>query len=299
MVKIDLITGFLGSGKTTFLKKYAKYLIDKGENICILENDYGPINIDMMIIEDLNCDREMISGGCDYDCHQRRFKTKLITMAIKGYDRVIVEPSGIFEPEELFDLLYEEPLDSLYEIGNIFCVYDINTKDLSYESRYILAAEAAASSKLIISKRINNELVNLEYINNVLKEFNCIKQFSLDDVLYTDNLDINKIINSGYHNYDYIKIPINKDNDYDSLFFLDTNINIEDNKKYKDILFNDSSYGLISRIKGFIFENGWIKINITKNEEEIVRINNGQKVIIIIGENLNQERINNLFYGKD
>ena len=41
MVKIDLITGFLGSGKTTFIKKYAKYLIDSGANIGILENDYG------------------------------------------------------------------------------------------------------------------------------------------------------------------------------------------------------------------------------------------------------------------
>lgn len=33
MVKIDWITGFLGSGKTTFIKKYAKHLIDKGDNI--------------------------------------------------------------------------------------------------------------------------------------------------------------------------------------------------------------------------------------------------------------------------
>ena len=33
MVKIDLITGFLGSGKTTFIKKYAKYLIDSGKTL--------------------------------------------------------------------------------------------------------------------------------------------------------------------------------------------------------------------------------------------------------------------------
>ena len=39
MIKIDLITGFLGSGKTTFIKKYARYLMDKGLNIGILEND--------------------------------------------------------------------------------------------------------------------------------------------------------------------------------------------------------------------------------------------------------------------
>ena len=40
MVKIDLITGFLGSGKTTFIREYAKYLMSKGEKICIIENDY-------------------------------------------------------------------------------------------------------------------------------------------------------------------------------------------------------------------------------------------------------------------
>ena len=52
MVKIDLITGFLGSGKTTFIKKYAKHLIDKGDNIGILENDYGAVNVDMMLLEE-------------------------------------------------------------------------------------------------------------------------------------------------------------------------------------------------------------------------------------------------------
>ena len=43
MVKIDLITGFLGAGKTTFLKKYAEYLIAKGQNIGILESDLGAV----------------------------------------------------------------------------------------------------------------------------------------------------------------------------------------------------------------------------------------------------------------
>ena len=45
MVKIDLITGFLGSGKTTFIKKYATYLMRKGLNIGILENDHGAVNV--------------------------------------------------------------------------------------------------------------------------------------------------------------------------------------------------------------------------------------------------------------
>ena len=98
MVKIDLIPGFLGAGKTTFIRKYAKYLMDNGQNIGILENDFGAVNVDMMLLQDLmseKCELEMVAGGCDYDCHVRRFKTKLISMAMCGYDRVIVEPSGI------------------------------------------------------------------------------------------------------------------------------------------------------------------------------------------------------------
>lgn len=51
MVKIDLITGFLGSGKTTFLKKYAKRLMEQGQNIGILENDFGAVNVDMMLLQ--------------------------------------------------------------------------------------------------------------------------------------------------------------------------------------------------------------------------------------------------------
>ena len=68
MVKIDLITGFLGSGKTTFIKKYAKHLIDKGDNIGILENDYGAVNVDMMLLKDLSSVASRLSWALWRDC---------------------------------------------------------------------------------------------------------------------------------------------------------------------------------------------------------------------------------------
>lgn len=291
MVKIDLITGFLGSGKTTFLIKYAKYLMAKGERICILENDYGPINIDMMLIAEVGCDREMVSGGCDYDCHVRRFRTKLIAMGMKGYDRVIVEPSGIYDTDEFFDVLYEDPLTNMYEIGNIFCMYDIHTKDLSYESKYILTSEASICGKLIVSKRDNNEVLDLDYINNILKEFKCIRVFSDKDVMYTDELDFDKLINSSYHSYDYIKVLSHDDNNFDSIYFTDIDYKASDIINKKEKLF-DSSNGNVVRIKGFLYNDSrWTEINITKEENEIKPINDGQKVIIVIGERLNKEKI--------
>ena len=132
MIRVDLITGFLGSGKTTFLKRYAQYLLGQGLKIGILENDYGAVNVDMLLLRDLegeNCGLDMVAGACDADCHKRRFKTKLIAMGMSGYDRVLIEPSGVFDADEFFDSLYEEPLDRWYEIGSVIAVVDASLED--------------------------------------------------------------------------------------------------------------------------------------------------------------------------
>ena len=296
MIKIDLITGFLGAGKTTFLIKYAKYLISIGEKICILENDHGAINVDMMLLSSIDCDKEMVAGGCDYQTHIRRFKTKLISMSMRGYTRVIVEPSGIYDTDEFFDTLYEDDIIDKYEIGNVFCIYDFNTKNLSYESEYILASQLCVSSKIIVTKRNNNELVDISYLNDILKRFYSNRIITNNDILYSDQIEMKDINNIGYVTYDHIKIPVSNDSKYKTLYYMDMDINIQMIKRIKDELFNSNEYGSIFRIKGFIYENNkWYKINITSDIVNIDEIIIGQKVIIIIGENINKEKIDRLF----
>ena len=76
MIKVDLITGFLGSGKTTFIRKYASYLVEQGMKVGIIENDFGAINIDMVMLSDLDsemCDVEQIVGGNVETDWKRRF----------------------------------------------------------------------------------------------------------------------------------------------------------------------------------------------------------------------------------
>ena len=157
MTKVDLITGFLGSGKTTFIKKYVRYLLDKGEKVGIIENDYGAINVDMLLLDSEfggKCRMEMVVAA-DPDCHRRRFKTKLIAMGMDGDkpDRVIVEPSGIYDVDEFFDILYEEPLDRFYEIGNVIAIVDSGLSDeLSKESDYLLVSQIAEAGMVVFSK---------------------------------------------------------------------------------------------------------------------------------------------------
>ena len=127
MVQVDLITGFLGAGKTTFLRRYAAWWAGQGVKVCVLENDFGAVNVDAMLLQDLEArgvELETISGGCDCDTHQRRMRTKLISMAMRGFERVIVEPSGIFDVDEFFDVLRDEPLDRWYQLGNVIAIVD-------------------------------------------------------------------------------------------------------------------------------------------------------------------------------
>lgn len=187
MIKIDLITGFLGSGKTTFLKKYAADRMACGERIGILENDFGAVNVDMMLLQELEeagCGLEMVSGGCDYDCHRRRFKTKLIAMGMEGYDRVLVEPSGIFNVDEFFDVLCEDPLSSWYEVGNVIAIVDAGLEeDLSEQAEYLLADQIAAAGAVVLSRTqevpAGQVIKAVDHLNRVMQKYKCDRIFRI------------------------------------------------------------------------------------------------------------------------
>lgn len=305
MVKIDLVTGFLGSGKTTFLKKYAAYLMSKGEKIGILENDYGAVNVDMLLLQELrgdNCEVEMISGGCDADCHKRRFKTKLISMAMCGYDRVIVEPSGIYDVDEFFDTLREEPLDRWYEIANVIAIVDSRLSgNISVESDFLIASQIANAGSIILSK---TQLATQDEIAETKKHLKSALErikysYSLDDITISKALDnftaenFDKISTCGYKLTNYVKFSNVDDCGYRTLYFLSVNLSVGDIENKIIDLFNDKCYGNILRVKGFTqnADKSWVEINATKNEISFQSIPVGQDVLIVIGTDLNEDGI--------
>ena len=195
MIKIDLITGFLGAGKTTFIHAYARWLMGQGQKIGILENDYGAVNVDRMLLQDLEgpqCSLEMIAGGCGPDCHRRRFRTKLIAMGMLGYDRVLVEPSGVYDVDEFFDALCESPLDRWYEPGSVLAVLDANLEQaLTPGEEYLLASEAAGAGCVVLSRYgqagPERAAAALARLDQALEAVGCARRFaSGQDVLAKD-----------------------------------------------------------------------------------------------------------------
>lgn len=304
MKKIDLITGFLGSGKTTFIKYYAKYLVSKGEKVCILENDFGAVNVDMMLLSELRSDNlelEMVSGGCDKDCHRRRFKTKLIAMGMDDYTRVIVEPSGIFDVDEFFDSLYDEPLNKWYEIGTVIAIVDARSgQNISETAREIMASEMANAGKIILSKTSLSSREDIEntkkQISESLKLIGCDRDIT-DDVVSMDweeltDEDFFNISKASFKKGSYIKKNHNEYENFASLCFLEKELTKDKILCKAGELFSNEKYGTVLRIKGFINEDGvWSEINATASEIRDEIIPDGQDVIIVIGENLNEKAI--------
>ena len=232
MIKIDIVTGFLGSGKTTFIRHYARYLLARGERICILENDYGAINIDMVLLKDLlgkNLSLEMVIGGDGQSAHQRRFRTKLISIAMLGYTRVIVEPSGIYDVDEFFDTLSDDPLDRWYEVNTVLSIVDAHpVKDRSTESGYVLASECADAGKIILSKTRGVSESEIQEtvsgLNQAMETIHCNRRFTLDqDVIRKDweeltETEFDAIASAGYVNASYLKHSLKETEHYDSSF---------------------------------------------------------------------------------
>lgn len=313
MVKIDLITGFLGAGKTTFLKKYAEYLIAKGQNIGILENDFGAVNVDMMLLQDLmgdNCELEMVSGGCDADCHRRRFKTKLIAMGMCGYDRVIVEPSGIFDVDEFFDALREEPLDRWYEVGNVIAIVDANLEEhLSEEAEYILASEVANAGEIILSHadEVSAEQADttVAHLNRALGQIKCPRRVDKEVLRKStpdlNEEDFNRLISCGYQMESYRKLDMEEKKGFESVYFMNVEMTEEQLKTTVEKLMDDRECGEVFRVKGFLQkeDGSWIQLNATHNGITMNPIEKGQEVIIVIGEELKEQAIKKYFLKQD
>lgn len=95
MIKIDIISGFLGAGKTTLIKKLFSSCFTK-EKVALIENEFGEIGIDGSFLKESGINIKEINSGCICCSLVGNFETSLIEL-IETYapDRIIIEPSGV------------------------------------------------------------------------------------------------------------------------------------------------------------------------------------------------------------
>ena len=95
MTKIDIISGFLGAGKTTLIKKLLKGAY-QGEQVVLIENEFGEIGIDGGFLKEAGIEIREMNSGCICCSLVGDFGTALVEVVEKYHpDRIIIEPSGV------------------------------------------------------------------------------------------------------------------------------------------------------------------------------------------------------------
>ena len=95
MAKIDIISGFLGAGKTTLIQKLLKEAL-KGEKVVLIENEFGEIGIDGGFLKDAGIEVTEMNSGCICCSLVGDFGTALKEVVTQyNPDRIIIEPSGV------------------------------------------------------------------------------------------------------------------------------------------------------------------------------------------------------------
>lgn len=95
MTKIDIISGFLGAGKTSFIRKLLSEAL-KGEKVVLIENEFGEIGIDGGFLKDSGIEIREMNQGCICCSLVGDFESSFREVAEKFKpDRIIIEPSGV------------------------------------------------------------------------------------------------------------------------------------------------------------------------------------------------------------
>ena len=208
--------------------------------------------------------------------------------------------------DEFFDVLRDDPIDRWYEIGNVITVVDAKLEpELSDEADYLLASEAANAGCIVLSRSqeaTEEEIKNtIAHLNQAMEKVQCKRRFAdeivVKDWAAFDDTDYEKLLSCGYVPENYRKMHIEEGETFKSLYFMNLDKTKEEITKAAKNILEDKECGQVFRIKGFLKdeEGKWMELNATHQEMRICPIPEGQEVVIVIGEELNEEKIQQYF----
>ena len=124
MTKIDIISGFLGEGKTTFIKRLLKEAIS-GEKVVLIENEFGEIGIDGGFLKDAGIEIREMNSGCICCSLVGDFGKSLAEVLTKYTpDRVIIEPSGVGKLSDVMKAVRDVASEIEVELNSAVTVAD-------------------------------------------------------------------------------------------------------------------------------------------------------------------------------
>lgn len=302
MVKLDIISGFLGAGKTTLVKKILDSL-DPSEKIVLIENDFGDVSVDREILEIEGFEIYELANGCVCCTLKGDFIDTLKQIIAQKIDRVIFEPSGIFIIGEIASLFTDPEIYSSCYINSVTTVVDAQnfaTHIQSYAGFF--KSQICNASTLVLSK---TQFIAAEEVSQIELELSLLNETAKilsKDWEYLSDQEILSLVDKKPKFIvkdfeDSAHSSHSLDHDFETMGFRTSKI-IEQ-KQLEDILdkCKNGEYGTVLRCKGFIqSNNGFLEFQYVDGNYSISEsegIFSG--IVSFIGTDLQKETLTTIF----
>lgn len=173
MTKVDIISGFLGAGKTTFIKLLIENVF-AGEKLVLIENEFGEIGIDGGFLKDAGIEITEMNSGC-ICCTLVGDFSKALRKVIEEYhpDRVLIEPSGVGKLSDVSKAIEHVKKEADIEIEGRITIVD-GKKAKLYLKNFgeFFKDQVAYANTIVVSRTQMMEDHSIEECVKMLREEN-------------------------------------------------------------------------------------------------------------------------------
>jgi G3E family GTPase len=209
MIDIYLITGFLGSGKTTLMKNLMRMF--KNDKVAMIVNEFGQEGVDGSVLkkEGMVID-EIIDGSIFCVCRTDKFIESILKTKELDVDYLIVESSGLADPfgmPAVMEVLNKLAPMNFHYSGSV-CLVDANIFFKVYDMASTVTQQIQEADLLIINKTDISTLYKIEEIEKTLRQLNTYAE--IIKTSFSRVPDTNMIYSLQWHNPDMKGIIITK-----------------------------------------------------------------------------------------
>ena len=178
MIKVDVISGFLGAGKTTLIEKLFESQAYKNDKVVLIENEFGEIGIDGSFLKEAGVEIKEINSGCICCSLVGDFETSMKEVITKFEPtRIVIEPSGVGKLSDIIDAV--KKVDADLQLNILATVVDAGKTKIylknfgEFFNNQVEAADTIVIAK--VDKVKEDKLVEaVELIKGVNKDANII-----------------------------------------------------------------------------------------------------------------------------
>ena len=173
MTKVDIISGFLGAGKTTLIKKLLLEAL-KGEQVVLIENEFGEIGVDGGFLKDAGIEIREMNSGCICCSLVGDFGTALKDVIDKYHpDRIIIEPSGVGKLSDVIKAVKDLHIENEIKLNSASTVVD-SLKAKVYMKNFgeFFNNQIEHAGTVILSRTQNQTEEKLEAVIKMMRELN-------------------------------------------------------------------------------------------------------------------------------